>query len=188
MGGQQVRYCPASWIVPMNREESASVVVKFFSLIAAIITALVASAIAGPEPKMTVSGFGGYPISPSIESMWLAGPDHRPLLNGLFPRTGRLAQHEVEDRLKVRKRQALGGTKIGEDNLAAFDEHGNRGSGSSIRQVQDQREQYLPGLTCRRAFNSAENNPARCLRYSGVQGSPGSSSVASSKSRTRGAH
>ena len=53
------------------------------SLIAVII-ALVAPATAGPEEKFTVSGFGGYPISHSIESMWLAGPDHRPLLMVYF--------------------------------------------------------------------------------------------------------
>jgi hypothetical protein len=67
----------------MNREESAEVVVRRLLLIT-IIIALVAPAIAGPEEKFTVSGFGGYPISHSITSMWLAGPDHRPLLMVYF--------------------------------------------------------------------------------------------------------
>ena len=53
-------------------------------LLITIIIALVAPAIAGPEEKFTVSGFGGYPISHSITSMWLAGPDHRPLLMVYF--------------------------------------------------------------------------------------------------------
>lgn len=51
---------------------------------ALLLTTLVAWAIAGPEEKFTVSGFGGYPISHSITSMWLAGPDHRPLLMVYF--------------------------------------------------------------------------------------------------------
>jgi hypothetical protein len=49
-----------------------------------LLTALVASAVAGPDEKFTVSGFGGYPISHSITSMWLAEPDHRPLLMVYF--------------------------------------------------------------------------------------------------------
>ena len=53
-------------------------------LLIAIITALVTPATAGPEEKFTVSGFGSYPISHSITSMWLAGPDHRPLLMVYF--------------------------------------------------------------------------------------------------------
>ncbi len=53
-------------------------------LLITIIIALVAPAIAGPEEKFTVSGFGGYPISHSITSMWLAGPDRRPLLMVYF--------------------------------------------------------------------------------------------------------
>ena len=40
--------------------------------------------IAGAEGKFTVSGVGGYPISSSITSMWLASPDHRPLLMAYF--------------------------------------------------------------------------------------------------------
>lgn len=51
---------------------------------AAVIVALVTSAIAGPNDEFTVSGFGGYPISPSITSLWLAGPDRRPLLMVYF--------------------------------------------------------------------------------------------------------
>jgi hypothetical protein len=57
--------------------------VRRLSLIV-VIVALVAPAIAGPEEKFTVSGFGSYPISHSITSMWLAGPDHRPLLMVFF--------------------------------------------------------------------------------------------------------
>ena len=53
-------------------------------LLIAVIVALVASAIAGPEQKFSVSGFGSYPISHSLLSMWLAGPDRRPLLMVYF--------------------------------------------------------------------------------------------------------
>src|SRR5271154_4450864 len=49
-----------------------------------LLAALVASAVAGLDEKFTVSGFGGYPISDSITSMWLAGPDRRPLLMVYF--------------------------------------------------------------------------------------------------------
>jgi hypothetical protein len=50
----------------------------------AVFIALVAPAIAGSEEKFAVSGFGGYPISHSMTSMWLGGPDHRPLLMVYF--------------------------------------------------------------------------------------------------------
>src|SRR5579862_2692987 len=50
---------------------------------ALLLITLVAWAIAGPEENI-VSGFGGYPISHSITSMWLARPDHRPLLMVYF--------------------------------------------------------------------------------------------------------
>ncbi len=66
----------------MNREEAAEVLVRGFALIV-VIVALVATATAGQE-KFTVSGVGSYPISHSITSMWLAGPDHRPLLMVYF--------------------------------------------------------------------------------------------------------
>lgn len=56
---------------------------KCLSLIAVSI-ALVAPAIAGPEESFTVSGVGSYPISQSIVSMWLAGPDRHPLLMVYF--------------------------------------------------------------------------------------------------------
>jgi hypothetical protein len=49
-----------------------------------LLTALIASAVADSDEKFTVSGFGGYPISHSITSMWLAAPDHRPLLMVYF--------------------------------------------------------------------------------------------------------
>jgi hypothetical protein len=49
-----------------------------------LLVALITSAVAGPDEKFTVSGFGGYPISHNITSMWLAGPDHRPLLMVYF--------------------------------------------------------------------------------------------------------
>jgi hypothetical protein len=67
--------------IPMNREKS--IVMRRLPLIVAIV-ALVVSAIAAPEEKFTVSGFGGYPISHSMTSMWLAGPDHRPLVMVYF--------------------------------------------------------------------------------------------------------
>ena len=59
------------------------VVMRRVSLIIIIIT-LVAAGIALSDEKFTVSGFGGYPISPSITSMWLAGPDRRPLFMVYF--------------------------------------------------------------------------------------------------------
>lgn len=65
----------------MNREQSS--VMRRFPLIVAIV-ALVVSSIAAPEEKFTVSGFGAYPISHSMTSMWLAGPDHRPLVMVYF--------------------------------------------------------------------------------------------------------
>jgi hypothetical protein len=49
----------------------------------AAIIAFVAST-ASSEEKYTVSGSGGCPISGSISSMWLAAPDHRPLLMVYF--------------------------------------------------------------------------------------------------------
>jgi hypothetical protein len=49
-----------------------------------VLIVLVASAIAGSEEKFAVSGFGGHPISRSTFSMWLAGPDHRPLVMVYF--------------------------------------------------------------------------------------------------------
>lgn len=63
-------------------DEKASVIGRL-SLTVLIVT-LVASAIAGTDEKFTVSGFGGYPISHRITSLWLAGPDHRPLLMVYF--------------------------------------------------------------------------------------------------------
>lgn len=65
----------------MNREKS--IVMRRFPPIV-VIVALVVSSIAAPEEKFTVSGFGGYPISHNITSMWLAGPDHRPLIMVYF--------------------------------------------------------------------------------------------------------
>jgi TonB family protein len=50
----------------------------------AFIFACTVPAIAGLEEKFTVSGVGMYPISHSIESMWLAAPDNRPLLMVYF--------------------------------------------------------------------------------------------------------
>jgi hypothetical protein len=50
----------------------------------AVIMILVAAVIVLAEDRFTVSGFGGYPISRSITSMWLAGPDRRPLLMVYF--------------------------------------------------------------------------------------------------------
>jgi hypothetical protein len=49
-----------------------------------LLITLVAWAIAGPDERVTVTGIGTYPISHSILSMWLAGPDHRPLLMVYF--------------------------------------------------------------------------------------------------------
>lgn len=49
----------------------------------AVIIGLVAST-AGSEEKFTVFGFGAYPISGSLTSVWLAAPDHRPILMVYF--------------------------------------------------------------------------------------------------------
>jgi hypothetical protein len=65
----------------MSHEKS--IVMRRLSLIGVVLT-LVVSAIAASEEKFTVSGFGGYPISNSLTSMWLAGPDHRPLIMVYF--------------------------------------------------------------------------------------------------------
>ena len=50
----------------------------------AVVIMLLAFATVGSEEKFTVSGFGAYPISDSMTSMWLASPDHRPLLMVYF--------------------------------------------------------------------------------------------------------
>ena len=50
------------------------------ALLCAVMIVLVATS----EEKFTVSGFGGYPISGSLTSMWLVAPDHRPLLMVYF--------------------------------------------------------------------------------------------------------
>ena len=50
----------------------------------ALIVACIVPPIVGQEQKFTVSGVGSYPISGSIESVWLAAPDHRPLLMVYF--------------------------------------------------------------------------------------------------------
>ena len=36
------------------------------------------------EDRFTVSGVGAYPVSAGITSMWLAGPDHQPLVMAYF--------------------------------------------------------------------------------------------------------
>ena len=61
----------------------SEVVLSGFPVVALIVACIV-PAIAGQEQKFTVSGEGSYPISRSIESMWLAAPDHRPLLMVYF--------------------------------------------------------------------------------------------------------
>ena len=59
--------------------------VKHFVLFA-LICSLAGRVIGGSEPEKgyTVSGVGGFPISKNISSMWLAGPDRRPLLMAYF--------------------------------------------------------------------------------------------------------
>jgi hypothetical protein len=42
--------------------------------------ALAATAIAAPEEKFVVSGFGGYAISRNITTLWLSGPHRHPIL------------------------------------------------------------------------------------------------------------
>ena len=54
------------------------------TLLTPVVIMLLAFATAGSEEKFTVSGFGAYPISDSMTSMWLASPDHRPLLMVYF--------------------------------------------------------------------------------------------------------
>ena len=61
----------------------SEVVLSGFPVVALIVACIV-PAIAGQEQKFTVSGVGSYPISRSILSMWLAAPDHRPLLMVYF--------------------------------------------------------------------------------------------------------
>jgi hypothetical protein len=103
---------------------------------ALLLTSLVAWAIAGPDEKFTVTGIGTYPISHSILSMWLAGPDHRPLLMVYFhgPEEWHNTKWKVDS--KFEKRQAgLDGTTVGESDSTAFDGHRSRRRGSSIWQV-----------------------------------------------------
>src|SRR5215469_6554447 len=63
----------------------SEVVISRFPVVALIVACIV-PAVAGQEQeqKFTVSGMGSYPISGNIESVWLAAPDHRPLLMVYF--------------------------------------------------------------------------------------------------------
>ncbi len=54
------------------------------ALLYPVVIVLLAFVTAASEEGFTVSGFGGHPISDSIESMWLAAPDHRPVLMVYF--------------------------------------------------------------------------------------------------------
>src|SRR5579863_1913437 len=67
-------------LISCERREAA---VRRVSLIAFLIPC-VALLIAASEEKFTVSGVGAHPISRNVSSMWLAGPDHRPLLMVYF--------------------------------------------------------------------------------------------------------
>jgi hypothetical protein len=49
----------------------------------AVAIALMTAANAGTDNK-SVTGFGGFPVSSSMTSMWLGGPDGRPLLMAYF--------------------------------------------------------------------------------------------------------
>jgi hypothetical protein len=97
------------------------------------LTALVASAMAGPDEKFTVSGFGSYPISHTITSMWLAGPDHRPLLMVYFhgPEEWHNTKWKVDSKFEKGK-PGWGGATVGESDFTAFGGHRNRRRGSSI--------------------------------------------------------
>jgi hypothetical protein len=86
-----------------------------------------------PNEKFTVSGFGGYPISHSMTSMWLAGPDHRPLVMVYFhgPEEWHNTKWKVDSKFEKGK---PGWAELQSDsNSAAFDGHRNRESGSLIR-------------------------------------------------------
>src|SRR5260370_34364666 len=101
-------------------------------LLIAIIVALVAAAIAGLEEKFSVSGVGSYPISQSMTSMWLAGPDHRPLLMVYFhgPEECHNTKWKVDS--KVEKGKAgLAELQTEKRNPSPFDENGNRGGRES---------------------------------------------------------
>lgn len=50
----------------------------------ALLGILLALADAQSAPKFTASGVGAYPISRNVTSMWLAGPDRRPLIMVYF--------------------------------------------------------------------------------------------------------
>jgi hypothetical protein len=53
------------------------------SMIIALFT-FVATAFAAPDQKLVVSRFGGYPLSGNIITLWLTGPNRRPLLMVYF--------------------------------------------------------------------------------------------------------
>lgn len=57
------------------------------------------------EDKFAVSGVGAYPISPGMTSMWLAGPDHRPLVMAYFqgPNGWHDAQWKVDSKFEKGK-------------------------------------------------------------------------------------
>jgi len=54
------------------------------ALLITVIIALAAPLISGSDEKSAVSGFGAYPISGNLTSMWLVGPDRRPRLMAYF--------------------------------------------------------------------------------------------------------
>jgi hypothetical protein len=54
------------------------------TLLIGVIIALIVPPTVGSEETFTVSGVGAHPISGSITSMWLVGPDKRPLVMAYF--------------------------------------------------------------------------------------------------------
>ena len=122
------------------------------TLLIGVIIALIVPSTVGSEETFTVSGFGAYPISENLTSMWLVAPDKRPLVIAYFD--GPDGRHNTEWRIasKVRERQTwLGRVAIGQGNSAAHGECGDRGGGSSDRYVQTKRKQYLSRSAHRRA-------------------------------------
>jgi len=87
-----------------DRELARRTKVKGFSLVAVLIAAV--STTMAAEPDLAVSRFGGYMMSRSVITLWLAAPDRRPLLMVYFcaPHGWRTAMWDLNSGFE--KRQA----------------------------------------------------------------------------------
>jgi hypothetical protein len=66
--------------IPIGDQEFGAQTMRRVTTTVIFLIALVATAIAATEQKFAVSGFGGYPISGNITTLWLSGPHRHPIL------------------------------------------------------------------------------------------------------------